>query len=137
VAEYYLLGESIECSSAAVVTRKSNLSSIIDHPVLGRLTKYKCERNSSAEILKELNPKKFVYCEGSRLDTGDLIKSEAILVLVSRMLAFSKAANVSATHSAQKCSTSCFTFAEITKPFAHIEAAIRKRLEEEKRKLKS
>jgi hypothetical protein len=118
-----------------VITRKVSLSSVVDHPVLGKLKKYKCDLNSSARIKKELKPKTYIYSELSRLNLDDTLKSEKLIVLVPIRLIFDKIGGHSGRHSAQSVHTGCFTFAEITLPFDHLIHAISNRIESEKKKL--
>lgn len=126
MADYYKTGDCIECNSAEIIARKPVPSSFVKHPILGQLRKYTCERNSSAEIAQELNPKKSIYDPLSKLNMGDKIQAEKIIVYVANsVIRFSVLGGHSGRHKSQYVKTKCFTYAKITFPFRHILNALK------------
>lgn len=122
-------GDQIECSKSEVISRRITPRALKKIPRIGKCWTYNCKRNSSAEIVKELDPKKTRYCENSHLDEGDILSSEDIVVTVEniRKIQAVKIGGQTATHSSQKMRTKDFTHAKITKPFMHIINSIENR----------
>ena len=69
-------GCSIECEKCKIIARKVIPSSVLQDSKIGRYIKYNCQRNSSAENLKELNPKKEKYRKGSNLDINTKLQAK-------------------------------------------------------------
>ncbi len=65
MAKFVHINCAIECTSAEVISRDIRRSSILNIKNIGLCFAYKCGKNSEAKILKELNPKKSIYCEES------------------------------------------------------------------------
>lgn len=127
--KYVQPGEQIECSKSEVISKKIKPNSLRKIPKIGRCRIYKCSRTSSAEIIKELNPKKWKICGDSFLNEGDILESDDIRVTVNntRIIRTEIIGGHSGTHKAQKMSTKDFTHAKITKPFKHIMDSIENR----------
>jgi len=126
--EFYTIPQSIECESALLLSRKIIPSAIINYEGLGQCMKYVCDRNSSAEILKEvLENKKLINCN-SKTNIGDKLYCEGLFLLVKGVKRLKiDLENLTHTHKAQKTVTKNYTYAEITKPFEHIVNALEKR----------
>jgi hypothetical protein len=119
--EYIIEGASLECLHAEVVSRDIKLSALVDVPEIGKCRKYNCKRNSKASILEELNPKKPIINLNSRLNIGDSIKAEEIVILLNNLRTLKiEVINLSGRHKAQKTETNCYTHAEITMQFPQI-----------------
>lgn len=128
MAEFNLIPQSIECESAEIISRKTVISSLMRDPKIGNCFKYSCSRNASAEILKELNPKKYKCKNTSNLNLSDKLKSEKLYVLVAGATKLKdELKNQTHRHKAQKYISKSFTFAEISKPFHSIINAIENR----------
>lgn len=132
MSDFFHIPESIECEKADVISRKIIFKGFLNDPCLGYCTKYVCDRNSSAEIMKELNPKVSKCNPNSKLNLGDKLDCESLFVLITGFFkADPETINHSGRHKAQKVSTKKFTYAEITRPFEHIaNAAEKKKLKE-------
>lgn len=127
MGEFYSEGDKIECEHSEVIAKAIREKPPINHSKLGRVTKYVCERDGSAEIIKELDPKEGVYSKESNLNLGDKIRSESFYVLVSgnKRLRKKKKGGQSGRHNSQIIKPRTYTFAEITKPFNHILHSLR------------
>lgn len=120
--------ESIECNSAYVFTRKQIYDGMHRLDDLGIVQKYKCDINSTAEIIKELDPKVFVFKEKSKLDMGDKLKCEGLYFFVksNKHVKFN-IVNKTSRHKGSDVTTNKFTFAEVTKPFQDVINALEKK----------
>lgn len=131
MARCFHIGESIEALAADIFAKKIVFNAFLNHPIVGRSSQYKCERDGYAEILKELEPKKSKINESSFLDIGDTIESEkfTILTLHISKLNVSKS-TFSHRHNCNHTKTNKFTFGEVTLPFNHIVKALLKKREQ-------
>ena len=120
--------ESIECDAANIVARKIIKGALINEEGVGLCQKYKCSRNSSTTIKKELEPLKAIKCEASKLNRGDCLRAEDLFFLAkgSKRFRITKV-NKSGRHKAQTMDTNVYTYAEIIKPFVHIIHALEKK----------
>ncbi|MBZ9728265.1 hypothetical protein LB467_01070 [Salegentibacter sp. JZCK2] len=127
--ELYKEGDKIECNKSEVIAKKITPQSLQNHPKLGRVWKYKCDRDGSAEITEELDPKEALHSEESNLNLGDTLKSEKFYVLVkeTRKLRPKKIGGHTGRHSSQELKIKKYTFGEIIKPFEHIINALQNR----------
>ncbi len=133
MARCYLVGESIEGLATEIFAKKIVFNAYLNHPIIGRSSQYKCERDGYAEISKELDPKKHRVKETSLLNIGDCIESEKFIILtleISR-LDVSKS-TFSGRHNCNHTKTHKFTFGAITVPFSHIISAIINKAEQRK-----
>jgi len=128
LSEFYKIPESIECNAANVVARKIVKTALIEEEKIGICQKYKCSRNSSATVKKELNPLEFLKCNTSKLKLDDCLVAEDLFFFTKgyKKLRISLI-NESGRHKAQTTDTSSYTYAEITKPFEHIMKALHQR----------
>lgn len=121
------LHESIECLSAEIVSRKFIWESIINHPDAGRCVKYKTDRNSWARNIRELDPKCAVISKESKLDLGDCLESDSLLILNGTLKKFNlQLVNQTSTHKAQSITTNHYTYVQIIKPFSWVESQLSK-----------
>lgn len=131
---FYKAGDKIECEHSEVIAKDIKVSAPQKHPEIGLSLKYKCKRDGTAEITKELDPKEAIVDEKSNLNNGDKLNANSFYVLVKniRKIKPSKIGGHTGRHSSQKMNTRNFTYAEITKPYAHIQNALesKKKLEE-------
>lgn len=126
----HLAGESIECDKCELTARKIVPSSPQIDSLLGRVIKYECSRNASAEILKELNPKEFRCKVTSNLDLGTKIQAESIYLITCQLKRLKlDLVNESGRHKASKGIIENFTFAEIKYPLENVLNSIQKRKE--------
>lgn len=126
---FHEAGESIECLKCKLVTRKYSPSSVInDQTYGGRCFKYECDRNASAEILKELNPKNYKVRITSHLDLGDMLKAYSLIVYFQskKRLKFDLV-NKTGSHKAQEAICKGFTYAEIKQPLANVISSMKSR----------
>jgi hypothetical protein len=130
VADYFFKGEKIECLSANVYSKKITPSVPQNHPKIGLSLKYNCERDGSAEIIKELSPKKAKINEASHLNLNDKLSANSLYCLVKgiKPITKTKIGGHTGRHSTQFMKTDDFTFSEISKPFLHIQNALEKRI---------
>jgi len=125
-----LVGASIECEKCELISRKIVPSSPQMDDTLGRVIKYECSRNSSAEILKELNPKEFKYKISSNLDLGSKLQANGIYLLTTKLKRIKPdIVNESGRHKASKSTIDGFTFAEIKYPLENVLNSINNRKE--------
>lgn len=120
---YILNGASIECMDADLVSRKIVKSSIINIPGIGNCVKYICKRNSEAKILKALDKSFADKRENKlpRIEVGDQISGEDIYLLVNKIRPLKIVVdNHTGRHKAQKSTTGCYTYAEISAQFHNI-----------------
>jgi hypothetical protein len=126
--EYFLEGNTIECNKCKVISKKISPSSVQTDPNIGDHMKYNCTRNSEAEIVEELDPKKAIYKKDSKLDLGDKIKAENITILTKQLRPIKlNIVNFSHRHKSQEAILQAYTVGQIKYPFNHILRAIEKR----------
>lgn len=119
---------SIECEKCEIISRKIEPSGLLEHPILGKVLKYKCTRDSSSEILTELNPKIFKCLLSSNLQLGDILKAKAIEVLSKKIVPERKSViNHSSQHKAEKIILKGYSFSQITYPHENVLNSIKKR----------
>ncbi len=120
--EFYKKGEKIECQCSEIIAKKIVPSVPQRHPKIGLSLKYKCKRDGSAEIVKELKPKKFKIDKNSHLNLGDKLNANSFYAIVKdiKKIKTQKIGGHTGRHSSQKFNTKKFTFAEISKPYPHI-----------------
>ena len=127
MSTYYYNCENIECEKAEVIAKKIVPSMLLKDNTLGRYIKYSCTRNGTAEIKKIFSkePEEYVNPNSNR-NIGDKIQSESFFVKVKgiRLFKKEKISGHTHTHSSQKFQTKNHTYAEITKPFPHIQHKI-------------
>ncbi len=129
---FHQVGESIECESAKIIFRKIIPVKLVRlDSVKKSFFKHECDRNSTAEILKELNPKIAIINKveieplkkGSNLDSGDQIASDGITVYHESKIPLKPdigGEGRTSTHTGQFVITKNFTYAVIKIPFQHI-----------------
>ena len=126
--DFFKDGASIECERAEITTRKFCSPTLIKHPIIGRCIKIHCDRNSSAEIAKELTPKEYRISKASALNLGDTLKALKISVLLEGIRPPKgkdfELVNESGRHKAQKYVSQSYTHAVIVVPFSHIQHAL-------------
>lgn len=128
--ELHLAGESIECTKCEIIARKIVPSSPQIDDRFGRVIKYDCSRNSSAENLRELNPKEFKYKFSSNLDLGTVLKADSIYIITSQLKRLNcSVINESGRHKASHGIIDSFTFAEIKYPLENVLNSMAKRKE--------
>ncbi len=135
MAEFYLHKDSIEGRKIKVYSRKIlKTSTLIMCKILGRCVKYKCDKNSSAQIEQELEKKDKDKLRNplSNLNVDDKLKCDALFVLHSgiKYITPSHDEGATGTHGGQYIHTTTRSYAEITTPFKHIEDALLKRKNE-------
>ena len=113
MTELFAPNVSIECLSAEVITRKIASRTPTEIPGVGRCIKYNCNRDSSAEIKKELEPKLARHRPASSLNFGDLVKGRDIMFFYQgiRPLKPTVIGGHSGRHKAQALNTRSFTYA--------------------------
>lgn len=125
-----LVGASIECEKCELIARKIVPSSPQLHATLGKVIKYDCSRNSSAENLEELNPKKFKHKATSDLDLGTKLQADGIYLITSKLKRIKPdIVNETGRHKASKTTINEFTFAEIKIPLENVINSMNKRKE--------
>lgn len=127
---YYELGEKIECQQSDIIAKKIIPSVPQNHPKIGLSIKYKCKRDGSAEIMKELEPKIPIVDEKSNLNINDKLQANELFFIVKNIkkLNPAKVGGHTGRHSSQVVKTKHYTYAEISKPFLHIQNAIDRKL---------
>ncbi|MEA3494592.1 MAG: hypothetical protein U9R42_00995 [Bacteroidota bacterium] len=132
--EFYQEGDKFECQNSEIIAKRIIPSIPQNFPKIGLSLKYKCERDGTVEIKKELNPKKYKIDKKSHLNQGDKLSANHLFVIVKNIkrLKLKKVGGHSGRHNSQKMNTKDFTYAEISKPYFHIMNAIEKRKEIEK-----
>lgn len=137
MADFFEYRDSIEGRRIKVYSRKIlKTSTLIKCKVLGRCVKYKCDKNSSAQIGLELEEKDKAPDKlrnpDSKLNIDDKLKCDALFVLHAgvRYITPSHDEGATGTHGGQYINTSTRSYAEITTPFKHIEDALLKRKNE-------
>ncbi len=138
MAEYYENGDSIESQKTLIITRKLVRESFIKLKPNSKGIKYKCSRNSSAEITQELVNKVQENLHGNNPHTqlGDKLKCEN-LYFINESLKPVKGTLImgSGQHEATQCNLKDRTYAEIERPFKHVQDAINKKMLESKEQL--
>lgn len=113
------------------IAKKIVVSTLQNTPALGRHFKYSCSRDASAEIIKEVDPKKWRIKKTSHLNSGDSLQCEKLYVLVLGISKLKpKLITHSGRHKAEEYNSKSFSYAEITLSFAHIIHALENRKEE-------
>ncbi len=129
MTEYYLNSESIECESSDIYGRKILFKGIVKLNNIGQCTKYNCDRNSEAIILKELTPRIARYNNNSKLNLNDNLKATGISVYSEGIKIYKiTIKNYSHTHKINNIITNNYTYATITKPFQQIINALNKKI---------
>lgn len=128
---FYKEGDKIECQHSEIIAKQITSSVIQRHPKIGLLRKYKCKRDGSVVITKELEPKKALIDKYSNLNQGDKLNSNKFYFIVKNVkkVKLQKIGGHTARHSSQKINTKNYTFAEIEKPFTHIQNALENKKE--------
>ena len=134
MATFHGQGESIECDSAEIIFRKLIPVKLVTLGSVKSLFKYECDRNSSAEIITELNPKVAIINvanpplhKGSNLECGDKLSADGITFYSKGTTPLKPeigGEGRTATHTGQFTITKNFTYAIIKIPFAHIIRAL-------------
>lgn len=130
--DFYGAGDKIECQKSEVIAKYILASHTQNHPVIGLSVKYKCDRDGSAIITKELNPKEPILHKESNLNLGDKLRAKKFYIIVEniRRIKHKRISGHTGRHGSQKMNTKDYTFAEITKPFTGIQNALEKRMRE-------
>lgn len=125
---YHETGESIEAEKCNVIARKLNVSSYLDIQNVGKVLKYDGKLNCEAEIIEELDPKKFKYKLTSYLDSGSKLKAKDIF-LYSKVFRKppQQLINKSGRHKSQHYCFKKYTFAEIKTPLQNVINSMKKR----------
>ncbi len=123
---FYNAGDKIECEHSEVIAKNIIVSVPQQHPKIGLSLKYKCKRDGTVEIKKELEPKESIVDENSNLNNGDILNANSFYVIVGniRKIKTKKISGHTGRHGSQKMKTRDFTYAEITKPYSHIQNAL-------------
>ena len=125
-----LVGDSIECEKCELTSKKIVPSTPQFDDTLGRVIKYECSRNSSAENLKELDPKEYKFKLSSDLDLGTRLQAEGIYIITTKLNRIKPdIVNESGRHKASKTTINGYTFAEIKYPLENVINSINKRKE--------
>lgn len=96
--------------------------------ILGHFIKYDCSRNSSAENIEELEPKKFRYKLTSNLNLGTKLCAKSIYIITTQLSRLNfKIVNESGRHKASRGVINHYTFAEIKYPLENVLNSISKR----------
>jgi len=128
----YILGSSIECLSAHIISRKFDIKGLLKLPTGKVVISYNCTRDSYAEIVKAL-PKGFDekdrFDKTAKTALGDSINGKSInfYFLGFKPITPKKAPKVSHTHNSQELTTNSQTCADISLPFQHIANAMMKK----------
>lgn len=121
MAKFVHNNSAIECLSAEITSRKIQNSSYIKLAKIGRCFVYKCSRNSSAKIVKELSPKLPNYCNESNLNANDLLECDSLFVAIKKETPYvPDVINLTGRHKAQMFISKEYTFAKITKQIFNI-----------------
>lgn len=134
MATFHGHGESIECDSAEIIFRKIVPVKLVTLGSIKLLFKYECDRNSSVEIITELNPKVAIINmpapplkKGSNLEYGDKLSADGITFYYKSKTPIKievGGEGRTSTHTGQCATTKTFTYAVIKIPFAHVIRAI-------------
>lgn len=129
MGEYYIKPASVYCAKAFVASKKPTPTTAVKVEGIGVCMRYRCERDSSAEISKEISPKVCQNDGGAHMDLGDKIEGEIIDVWVKGIKPqdLKKLGGYSARHKSQGFQTWDATYAALVQPFVHIENAVRNR----------
>jgi hypothetical protein len=121
LAKFVEKGNCVEAEKSEIFTRKKTTQKMVNFPNVGRFIKYKCQQNSSMEILEELNPKAHLINAESNLNKNDIIEGEIIEVYCSKQLKDANIkSNYSSTHSIQQLKPTCYAYGIIFTPFKFI-----------------
>ena len=137
--KYVFLGASIECNGAKVTSRDIQKPSHINDPKAGQCKLYKCDLNSKAEIIKELNPKKAKIDDSSGLNLGDSVSGFTLTVMVDARTSLEyDVKKTSHRHKGQHAKSNKYTYAKVSALYPNSgELKDKKQLDaiEEKKKL--
>ncbi|MFC2086696.1 hypothetical protein ACFLSA_00830 [Bacteroidota bacterium] len=113
------VGASIECEGSKIIARRFNRGYLEEVPNLGTVIKYKCDRNGTAEITRELNPKKPKYNKNSHLNIGDKLAANKFFFYVPSYfrLKLSRISRHTHTHGSQEANTRKYTYAQIERRY--------------------
>jgi hypothetical protein len=125
-----LVGASIECEKCELIARKIVPSSPQLDDTLGKVIKYECSRNSSAENIEELIPKEFKCKLSSNLDLGTKLQADGIYLITTKLKRIKPdIVNESGRHKASRATINAFTYAEIKYPLENVINSMNKRKE--------
>jgi hypothetical protein len=92
--------------------------------------KYTCTKNAEAKIIQERKPKVYRRNPQSKLNLGDKLKAETIIILTNQLkLVKPEVITYTHRHKAMRAIYNEYTYAEIRYPFEHILKAKEKRKE--------
>jgi len=113
---YVYMGAKLECAHSEITSRKILPGSLVSFQDFGMFSKFKCERNSKAKNIKELNPKFPIVNKFSHLNLNDALSGSDLVIYAEGIIALKiDKINLTGRHKAQKTNLSCFIFAEITR----------------------
>ncbi|MDA3779809.1 MAG: hypothetical protein PF487_06275 [Bacteroidales bacterium] len=121
--DYYQAGESIECLSAEIISKRFNNGILKKHPKNGKTYMYyKTDRSGTAEILEEIECDEPLLDENAHTDKGDKLNGDKLEIYVDskRRLKPVHIGGHTAKHGARKFITKVFTFAKIIKRYETI-----------------
>jgi len=119
--DYFQVGESIECLSAEVISKRFSNGILKKHPKNGvTYMYYKTDRSGTAEILEEIDTKtqKKIY-ENSHTNKGDKLNGDKLEVYLDskRRLKPEHIGGHTASHGSNKIISKVFTLAKIIKRY--------------------
>jgi len=118
--DYFQEGDSIECQCSEIISKRFSKGYLKNHPKNGNIYMfYKCDRNGTAEITEELNPKKPVIEISSYLNEGDKLNGDKLDVYINqnKRLKPGHIGGHTGKHGSRKFNTNNFTYAQITKRY--------------------
>lgn len=119
--DYYQAGDSIECLSAEIISKRFSNGILKKHPENGKAYMYyKTDRSGTAEILEEIDTEKQEkVLKGSHTDKGDKLNGDKLEVYFDskRRLKQKHIGSHTAKHGSRKILSKVFTLAKIIKRF--------------------
>jgi hypothetical protein len=133
MAKHYSVGDRIESSGANINAKKILFETLRVEKLLDgseiNVVFYKCKRDGDATISKELDPKKALINDNSKLSLGDGISGNQFVFFhqgIRKLVP--TVSQYSGSHKANYVTTKTFTSAEITQAYAHIQHAQTKKM---------
>lgn len=127
---------SLYCAAAEVFSKKPTPTTAVNLNGIGICLRYRCERDSSVEIKKEVYPKECKHDPAANMDLGTTIRGEILDIWIKgiRRLNVEKVGGHTGRHSTNTINSKVDTYASLIQPFVHTENAINKRILAEKKK---
>ncbi len=123
MAKYINAGDSIECSTSCIITRKLSNSAQNylkiekDGGGFVNVFKYKTKIRATVKIVSELAPKTHIICQSSKLDVHDELEGETIEIYTDKKVKLELTSNFTNVHGIQGNTIKTFTYAKIAIPF--------------------